>query len=241
MEKKQQDQSFYLGLAIGVAAISVIGFIAMTAAYFQKGDVANTDDGENKVAVEDKKVNPTPAPTPTPSAGAPVDIKVTDSDHIRGNKNAKVTIVEFSDYQCPFCSRHHTTMQQVMRDFPNDVRWVYKHFPLDSLHPYARKAAEAAECAGDQDKFWEYTDDLYANQKSITPTYLSDLAKTIGLKSSQFEECLSSGKYVAKVNKDFSEGQAVGVSGTPGSVVNGQLIKGAVPYEQLKATIQNAL
>jgi len=130
-------------------------------------------------------------------------------------------------------------MKQVIADYPNKVRWVYRSFPLSSLHPYAQKAAEAAECAGEQNKFWEYTDEIFANQASLNNDYLTTAAKNIKLNTTKFESCLNDGKYVAKVKSDFSEGQSLGVNGTPGSFINGQSVKGALPYENIKAIIDS--
>lgn len=170
-----------------------------------------------------------------------VSINVSENDHIRGNKNAPVTIIEFSDFQCPYCSNFHETMKQVVENYPNDVRWVYKHFPLDSIHPYARKAAEASECAADQDKFWEYTDELFKNQSNISPEYFSRVAKSVGLNTSQFDECLDSEKYKSKVNNDYQQGIQAGVRGTPGNFINGQSVPSALPYEQIKSMIDGLL
>ncbi len=170
-----------------------------------------------------------------------VDVSASAEDRSRGNLDAQVTIIEFSDLQCSYCARFHGTMKQVMENYPTQVRWVYKHFPLDSIHPYARKAAEASECSGDQGKFWEYTDSLYENQSKISPDYLVELAQEIGLETTQFEECLDSGKYADKVDADYQEGRGLGVSGTPGSFINGQVLGGAVPYESLASMIDELL
>lgn len=225
-----------MGLSVGIAAASLIGLIVMGVMLIgQKGgdDVAKNGDTA-KTAVDN---NPAPTPTPTAPAGK-VDVQVSDADHIRGNKDAGITIVEFSDIQCPYCGRFHNTMKQVADAYPNDVRWVYKHFPLDSIHPYARKAAEASECACEQVKFWEYVDYLFDNQSSLNTNFLTSAAGTVGLNASDFESCLSSGKYASKVNSDYNQGRAAGVTGTPGSVINGELVKGAVSFETIKAKIE---
>jgi protein-disulfide isomerase len=232
----KEKTNFILGIAVGVATVSLIGFIVMSIAYFQKSAPAASE--KSQVAQNNPAPSPQPNPAPSP-VPTKIDVNVSDSDHIRGNKDAKITLVEFSDFQCPFCARFHNTMKQVMEKYPNDVRWVYKHFPLDSLHPYARKAAEAAECAGEQGKFWEYADKLFENQRNINTTYFSTAAKELGLNTTQFESCLSSGKYASKVNNDYSQGRQAGVTGTPGSVMNGELIKGAVPFETIKAKIDS--
>lgn len=234
----KEKTNFILGLTTGLAIVAVIGLIIMSVAYVKKDGSGSADKGGTGQVAEDNVVNnnrPTaPTPTPTPSK---VSIKAKDDDHIRGNKNAKVTIIEYSDFQCPYCSRFHTTLEQALEKYPNDVRWIYRHFPLDSIHPYARKAAEASECAGDQNKFWEYADGLYENQKSINPAYLSTLAKELKLNTSSFETCLSSGKYANKVSTDLKEGQSYGITGTPGGFLNGQKLRGAIPFTQLEQMI----
>ncbi|PJA94146.1 MAG: disulfide bond formation protein DsbA, partial [Candidatus Komeilibacteria bacterium CG_4_9_14_3_um_filter_37_5] len=157
--------------------------------------------------------------------------------------NAKVVMVEFSDYECPFCARHHETMLQIMNQYKDQVAWVFRHFPLDSIHPQARPAALAAECANEQDKFWEYSDAIYKDQDKLSGgiSFLQQVAKQLKLNESKFNDCLSSAKYQSKVDADYQEGIANGVSGTPGTFIAGQLIKGAVPFESFKQIIDQAL
>jgi len=190
--------------------------------------------------------SPTPSQQPSlPSSGTgKVNLKVTDDDHIRGNKSAPVTIVEFSDLQCPFCSRFHPTMKQALKEYGDKVRWVYKHFPLDALHPEARPAAEASECVWEQkgnDGFWQFVDGVFENQQRIGSDLYKELAQKIGVNMSQFDNCVSSRKYQQKVESQYQEGTAAGVRGTPGSFVNGEPLFGAVPYDALKAAIDRAL
>ncbi|MFH1598514.1 MAG: thioredoxin domain-containing protein [Patescibacteria group bacterium] len=235
-------KAMILGALIGISVISTVGFFVVLGMNSNEGDSASGTPqvaGDN-VAVADPTPVPSPSPSPTPSPTV-VDVEVTQDDHIRGDFNAPVTIVEYSDFQCPYCSKFHDTMKQVMANYPNDVRWIYKHFPLDSLHSYARDAAEASECAADQDKFWEYTDELFANQSSITPSYLKQAAKDMGLNTSQFDDCVDSDKYASKVDGDFQGGGNVGVSGTPGNIINGQLVPGALPYDQMQSLIDSIL
>lgn len=224
-------RSFYFGLATGVAIISLIGVIFfMTGLAKKELGVANNSNAKQapKAAVQVK-------------AGDKFDVKVETGDHFRGNKNAKVTIVEFSDIQCPYCSRFHETMKQVMQNYPNDVKWVFKHFPLDAIHPYARLAAEAAECASEQDKFWELTDKYYANQGALSPEYVVSAAQDLGLDMDKFKSCLTAKKYAKKVDSDFAYGKELGVRGTPGSFINGVSIPGALPYTDLEQIIQSEL
>ena len=173
-----------------------------------------------------------------------VKIAVKDNDHIRGDFEAPVTIVEFSDFQCPFCSRFHPTVQQIVEDYPNQVRWVYKHFPLDSTHPQARPAAEASECIWEQkgnEGFWQFSDGLFGSQSKLGASLYAELAANLGLNMAQFESCVSSRKYQDHVEADLQEGIKLGVRGTPGSFVNGVAVSGAVSYTTLKAAVEQAL
>lgn len=235
-EENNSKKDFSMGLISGVAVVAVIGFLVMAGMYWRERNSSDIARPSGQV-VDTQKDNTQQQPAPTDQ----IEIKLTDNDHFRGNKNALVTIIEFSDLQCSYCSRFHETMKQVMLSYPNDVKWVYKHFPLDSIHPYARIAAEATECAGEQDKFWEYTDELFENQDSINQNYLSIAAGDVGLNISQFDECLDSGKYKAKVNIDYQQGIGAGVNGTPGNIINGRLVSGALPYEQIKNIIDSSL
>lgn len=169
------------------------------------------------------------------------EITISEKDHLRGNLEAKVSIVEFSDFQCSFCARFHSTVQQILADYPEQVRWVYKHFPLDQIHPQARPAAEASECAAEQEKFWEFADLLVENQERLGEALFKELAVQIGLNLDQFNNCFSSRKYKDQVEADLQEGVKAGVRGTPASFINGELISGAVPYETLKAAVGRAL
>ncbi len=242
----RSKSSFMLGLVSGVAIVSLAGFLVFGGLFVRRELSGGAADSNNAEIAADNNNNGNNAPTQNnkaaqPDASGKVDVKVGSADHIRGNKNAKITIVEFSDYQCPFCSRFHATMKQVMAKYPTQVRWVFKHFPLDSIHPYARKAAIAAECAGEQNKFWEYTDEIYANQASLNEEYLTTAAKNTGLNVSKFASCVKDGKYDSRVNADLQQGQNYGVRGTPGSFLNGTTIPGAVPLEQIEAMIKPLL
>ena len=172
------------------------------------------------------------------------EFKISEKDHIRGNFEASATIVEYSDFQCPFCARFHQTMKQILVDYPEKVRWVYKHFPLDQIHSQARLAAEASECVWEQkgnEGFWQFADGLFENQERLGKSLYQELAEKLGLNMDQFNDCLSSRKYKDKVEADYQEGIKAGVRGTPGNFVNGEAIFGAVPYEILKAAVDGAL
>ncbi len=182
----------------------------------------------------------------------PVNIDITGA-HVQGDKNAKVAIVEFTDYQCPYCGQVVTnSYPQVNKDYidTGKVKHIVFNFPLFQIHPYAAKAAEAAECAYDQNKFWEMHDKLFANQTALTVDDLKKYATELGLNTGSFSNCLESGKYTDKVKKEQAMGEKFGVRGTPDAfvgVVSGNTVKnavevsGAVPFESFKSAIEAAL
>ena len=179
---------------------------------------------------------------------------ISASDHVRGNPDAPVKIVEYSDTECPFCKRFHSTMQEVMNEYDKDgkVAWVYRHFPLDQLHSKARKEAVALECANEQggnDKFWSYADRLYeitpANN-GLDPAELPKIAQYVGLDVAKFNTCLASTKYDTHIEDDVQNATATGGNGTPWSIVvdkNGKKypLSGAQPYASVKQLIDLAL
>jgi len=179
---------------------------------------------------------------------------ITNQDHIFGNPDASVKIIEFSDIECPFCKRFHSTMNQVLDEYGKNgqVAWVYRHFPLDTLHPKARKEAEATECAnelGGNDKFWAYLNRIFEvtpSNNNLDPKELPKIAAYVGLNKAKFSECLNSGKYAQHVADDLQDGQNSGGSGTPWSIIiapNGKKIplSGAQPYTAVKQLIDLAL
>lgn len=171
-------------------------------------------------------------------------IVVSEKDHIRGNFNAPVTIVEYSDFECPFCNVFHPTMKKILQDYPDKVRWVYKHFPLEVIHPQAFPGAEASECVWEQkgnEGFWQFADLLFENQERLGKELYQELAQELNLDTNQFEQCVSSRKYQQKVKEDLQEGDSLGVRGTPASFINGRIIEGALPYEMMKKIIDRVL
>lgn len=178
-----------------------------------------------------------------PSAGAEgVNISADDDPYL-GKEDAPVTIIEFSDLECPFCERFHTqTFPQIKSQYidTGKVKFVYRDFPLP-MHTNAQKAAEASECADEQGKFWEYIDLIFANQASLSLASLKSWAGSLGLNTSDFNKCLDSGRYADEVKKDLADGQAAGVQGTPAFFVNGQLVSGAQPFESFQSLIEAAL
>ena len=167
-------------------------------------------------------------------------ISVAAEGPARGPKDAPVTIVEFSDFECPYCGAAHDTVDQVMNAYAGKVRLVYRQFPL-SFHPHAAKAAEASLCAADQGKFWEYHDVLFKNQKKLDPTDLKAHATEVGLDAQKFGQCLDSGDKKKAVDADQQAGLAAGVAGTPAFFINGIFLNGAQPIDEFKKVIDGEL
>jgi protein-disulfide isomerase len=169
-------------------------------------------------------------------------VEVAATGPSRGPEDAPVTIVEFSDFQCPYCGREYPVVERLMKEYDGRVRLVFRHFPLD-FHPHAQKAAEAGACAADQggDKFWKLHDRMFTNQQKLAVDDLKGYAKEAGLDAVRFDKCLDAGEKKALVEADEKAGQEAGVSGTPAFFVNGLFVNGAVPYEQFKDTIEREL
>lgn len=220
---------FVFGLVTGIAITSLLGGgieLPRAGSANANSDVVRTFDTGDADTGD------------TGSAPSGVLAPVTGDEHIIGDlENAKVVLVEYSDFECPFCERHHPSMQQAVEDFGDDVAWVMRHFPL-SFHPQAEPAALASECAADQGAFWEFGDTLFANQGLLSDDYYVEVAGDLGLNVSQFEDCYESAEFKSAVSEDYASGAAAGVQGTPATFVNGQLVSGAVPYETLAGIIQ---
>jgi protein-disulfide isomerase len=155
---------------------------------------------------------------------------------------AKVQLIVYDDFECPYCLRHEATLKQIMAEYGDKIVYAFRHFPL-SFHENAEKAAEASECAAEQGKFWEMHDQIFADNEASTmgvEQFIKD-AKTLGLNVDKFTTCLNSGKYAEKIQNSMNEAATFGVNGTPGNFINGQLLSGALPYEQLKAVIDAEL
>ncbi len=209
------------------------------------------------------------APSPTPRAAAPREVRParpvaeTPTSEIfldirdapaKGAREARLVLVEFSDYQCPFCARHvRETMPQIEREYvrTGKLRYVFRDFPLEAIHPQAFKAAEAAHCAGAQGKFWKMHDRLFAHPGALRPEDLLAHAEALGLQKGRFQDCLSRGTFAERVRRDLAEGQRVGVRGTPsfflgfaqpgGRVKVARVLRGAHPYEAFRQTIEELL
>lgn len=167
-------------------------------------------------------------------------VEVAATGPARGPADAKVTIVEFSDFQCPYCGQAFGTVEQLMQQYAGKVKLVFRQFPLP-IHPNAEKAAEASLCAADQGKFWELHDLLFKNQKKLDVSDVKTYAASAGLDGPKFAQCLDSGEKKKQVDFDLEAGQAAGVSGTPAFFINGVFLNGALPIDEFKKVIDPEL
>lgn len=230
--------AFLAGLIGGFLLICTIGFFILLAMMLSNDSTsaagkvnANSNINAGNVANTNNAV--------APQYGKPA--AVNKDDHKQGQDNAKLVMIEYSDFQCPFCQKHHETMKKIVQDFGDKVQWVFRNFPLTQIHPFANKAALAAECASEQGKFWEYADKLFENQSKFSDTYFGELANELKLNTNQFNTCVSSAKYQGKIDAQTADGQQAGARGTPATFLNGQLVPGAVPYDQFKSQVEGLL
>lgn len=217
-------------------AIIIAGIIVAVAIFMTSGNFAKNDGGS---VVTAKK------------AGEILVNPISAKDHLFGNPSAKIVVIEFSDTECPFCKMFHPTMNKIVADYNGQVAWVYRHFPIDTLHRKARKEAEATECAGElggNDVFWSYVGKLFettGSNDTLDPVELPKIAKAVGLDVNQFNACLSSGKYKDLVESHYQDGIKAGVTGTPSSVVlnvktgKKTFLVGADSYENVKKAIDS--
>lgn len=247
--------AFIIGFVTAILTLGTLGFVIMGSCALTGGCnvsfASDSDDAEPSPTAAAAAAAAAAAKTTAPTTGNTVAVSsipaVDKDDHVQGKDDATVTIVEYSDYQCPFCSRFHPTVKAVSEAYGDKVRWIYRHFPL-SFHPEAKPAAEAAECAGEQGKFWEYSDKLFANQSTLGSELYTKLASELGLNTSKFESCLSSDKYLSHIDEDATGGAAAGVSGTPGTFIyatkggtTATVIKGAQSEAAVKAAVDALL
>jgi protein-disulfide isomerase len=184
-----------------------------------------------KAAIRTFLEAPEPFRSEVPIAGAPV----------RGNPDAPVTIVEFSDFHCPFCRRAHPVIQQLLAKYGDRVRLVYKDMPLDNLHPNARAASEAGLCAAAQGKFWEFHDKLFASEPDASATTLNRIAQEVGIEVAPFEACYKERRFKAQVDSSVQDGTRLGVTGTPTFFINGRNLTGALPLESFAKVVDEEL
>jgi len=247
-------KSTFYGLIIGVIIIiAVAGFFAGSYITNLNSDKVTQKELQNAISKLELKVLQKQLPS-TQSIG-PVRISV-DDDPMKGNPNAPITIIEFSDFQCPFCARFHAqTWPQLEENYisTGKVNFVYRDFPIQSIHSNALPAALASECADDQDKFWEMHDMIFENQNSwqgLKPSESTSLFKEyaieIGLNADEFGSCITSGKYLQEIQNDLDDGRVYGVTGTPGFFIGNEEIGftkliGAQPFPSFKQVIDEQL
>ena len=165
---------------------------------------------------------------------------VGESDYIEGNKDAKITLVEYGDYECPHCQKADKIIKKIQAEMGDDLRFVFRNFPLEQSHPHALHAAESAEIAGAEGKFWEMHDKIFANQQNLADEDLAAYAEEIGLDKENFSEKLESGEFEEKVREDFENGVMSGVNGTPTFFINGSRFNGSYNYDDLLEAIRSA-
>lgn len=164
-----------------------------------------------------------------------------DPARVRGDPNAPITIVEFSDFQCPFCQRAHPVVKELLSKYPGQVKLAYRDFPLRQIHPQADAAAEAARCAGEQGKFWQFHDRLFETNRPLDLAAFADHAATIGLDQPKFVDCLAADKFQAQIEQDLQDGTRAGVNGTPGFFINGVAVTGAQPLAVFEKVVEEEM
>lgn len=237
-EERKKEKNMFLPASILIAGILVAGSVIYST---------------GKVSIQKEKLTGSLLQEPSPE-----NVKeITKDDHIRGSAKADVKIIEFSDFECPFCKSFHETMKHAVDEYGDKIAWVYRQSPLDQLHAKARKEAEASECAagiGGNEAFWKYADKIFEitpSNDGLNPILLPQIAEDIGLDRKKFETCLEEGRYKDKVEADLEDGAKSGARGTPYSVIitkKGEKysIPGALPYEapggqDIKTIIEAAL
>lgn len=240
------NNNFVVILLVGIAF--VIGFFVgslWTENQILKGN--NARAGSQPTVAAEQQEAPE-GPTQEQLAQVP---QVTGSDHILGDQNAKIVLIEYSDYQCPYCGRFHPTIAKIAEEYGSDVAWVYRHYPLP-FHPNAAPAAETAECMaklGGNDAFWAYSDALFESNVltgTITAADIETAISEAGLDVATVQACVDSGEFKQFVSDQMAAASTAGVSGTPGTILvtsdgEYELISGALPYEQIKQIVENYL
>lgn len=238
--------AFVAGIISAILILGTVGFIIMMVMVLTGSSLnfgGGSNNGNGAAVVNNQPTDPNAPAGPITFAEVDEDV-----DHIRGDKNAKVTIIEYSDLECPFCKNFHLTLKDVVAKNEGKVRWVYRHFPLDGLHSQARPEAEAAECASEQGKFWEFIDTIFENTPSnngLDLAKLPDYAKTAGVKDiEKFKNCVSSKKYADAVQRDVVDAEGAGGRGTPYSLVIGKdgtpiPVNGALPATSIQQAIDS--
>jgi protein-disulfide isomerase len=251
----------FVGTALAAAVLLIAGGGVFAGGYFTNAAVDDDGGGGPAATAAAPSGNPTAVAQATPTPPVVVENVSVDDDPAWGPADAKVTVVEFSDFQCPYCGRFVSqTYAQLKQQYEGKIRFVFRDFPLSTIHPWAEKGAEAAGCANEQGKFWEYHDLIFQNQTAITQKYstaaqsgdtaaglaavvdtLKSTATDLGLDAAAFNQCLDSGTRAQEIQKDYQDGVSYGVQGTPAFYVNGLLISGAQPFANFQTAIDAAL
>lgn len=243
-------------VAVGITSWAPSG-VAQPAGVLEnlRRDVEALKEGQASIQKDLQEIKALLRARPTVAGAPPTEVVVnTDGAPFKGKKDARVTLIEFTDYQCPFCSRYvRETYPQIEKEYihTGKVKYVLRDLPLESIHPLAMKAAEATHCAGDQGKYWEMHDRLFANQRKLARPDLSSHAQALGLDVPAFDQCVDSGKSAAGIRKDIAEAQKLQANGTPtffvgltvsnNSQVKGTRLVGAQPYEAFRDAIERLL
>lgn len=243
-----QNTLYYFGIAV---VFFVAGFLVAWVIFSSSGgtlsaaEIRNAASEGARAAVQAElaalRLN-AGGTQPTPTVPTRVEVELGNSP-AWGPEDAKVTIVEFSDFECSFCARFYRDTYRTLKErYQDRVRFVYKHFPLSVIHPNAERAAVASECAHEQGKFWEYHDLLFENQRNLSQEALIGYARQAGVPNlEQFTECLTSKKYLSTVIADLQQGERLSVQGTPTFFINGLPLVGAQPYTTFERAIEQAL
>ena len=229
MEEDKKSNSYLMPASILIAGVLIAGSVIYSVGAGNGDQLANV--GEQ---FPDELIGDLDALQP-----------VTGNDHILGNPNAPVKVVEFSDFYCPFCSKVHSTLHQLVEEYDGQVAWVYRYFPLEQLHPNAPLAAHAAECAtelGGDDGFWAFADKISENSE----TDIAEIAEAVGIDRAKFDACMDSGKHEQAVADDVADALATGGQGTPWNIVVGPdgtkvPVSGAQPLDAFKSVIDEML
>ena len=240
LELPEINDTTLVYLIAGVILITQISTAYLTLQVNQNLQTLSKAISNLEIEVPENSPSPSQQPETQPEPEPEVVEVSADDDTPRGSPSAPVKIIMFSDYQCPYCSSAEATVDQIRETYGDDVVIYFRDFPLSS-HQFAQKAAEAAECAGEQGKYWEMHDKLFENQAELTVGDLKQYAADLGLNTDAFDSCLDSGAMTAEVQKDFSDGQAAGVSGTPTFIINGKVLVGAQPFSSFKPLIDAEL
>ena len=237
-DNQSTKANFLLGLFMGMAGVSVLAFFGLLIAIFSHGQSVNLVDQAAATGTDAAAAQA--GDTAQPAAG-PVPA-VTADDHVTGGKNAKVTLIIYTDFECPYCLKHYDVTKELMKKYGDKIKIVVRNYPL-SFHANAQKAAEASECAAEQGKFWQMYDALFAanRAKTMSVDQWKAEAKKLGLDTKKFNTCLDSGKDAAKVKAEQDGGLSAGVEGTPATFINGKMLSGAMPIESYTAEIDPLL